>query len=155
MPAALLPLSYDNESLLMQLGILGRLFHLDTVSPARFDQVLEIYQEMHRVYKDQEIDWMLIHDAGCTIDDTELPHHVTTKADLECMIEGTFRSFLNALPAPPTIVTIARSCIDEYCPAEDVEQIQAGVLDELRQRIGSDIDVTLKYLQDEAEEADP
>jgi hypothetical protein len=63
---------------------------------------------MRRAYKDTEIDWMQIHDAGCTIDDTELPHHLTNKSDLERLLEGTFRSFLNALPADPTVVTIAR-----------------------------------------------
>ena len=74
----------------------------------RFEAVREIYDEMHRAYADAEIDWMLVHNAGCTIDDTELPHHVTSKADLERLIEGTFKSFLNALPALPTIVTVAR-----------------------------------------------
>lgn len=74
----------------------------------RYDGVLQIYEEMHRVYRDSEIDWMQVHDAGCTVDDTELPHHVTNKPDLDRLIEGTFKSFLNALPALPTIVTIAR-----------------------------------------------
>lgn len=73
-----------------------------------YDAILEIYDDLHREYRESEIDWMLIHNAGCTIDDTELPHHVTSKVDLDRLIEGTFKSFLNALPAPPTIVTIAR-----------------------------------------------
>ncbi|XP_014203989.1 UPF0489 protein C5orf22 homolog [Copidosoma floridanum] len=119
----------------------------------RYDAVLEIYDGIHRVYNDVEIDWMQIHDAGSTIDDTELPHHITSKNDLDRLIGGTFKSFLNALPAPPTIVTVARSSEDDYCPAEDVELIQAGVLDELRQRIDSEMDVRLAYLENEEEGA--
>ncbi|XP_058792948.1 UPF0489 protein C5orf22 homolog [Phymastichus coffea] len=114
----------------------------------RLDAVRDLYNELTREYKDSEIDWLLIHNAGSTIDDTELPYHITSKVDLDRLIEGTFKSFLNALPAPPTIVTIARSCVDEYCPEEDVEQIQAGVLDELRQRIGSEVNVRLVYQDD-------
>ncbi|XP_011504418.1 PREDICTED: UPF0489 protein C5orf22 homolog [Ceratosolen solmsi marchali] len=148
-----------NEARNEQLAELEKLFSFlqrernlnsfDAPRTPRYDAVLQIYNEIRRVYKDFEIDWMQIHDAGCTIDDTELPHHLTNKADLDRLIEGTFKSFLNALPAIPTIVTVARSCDDEYCPAEDVEQIQVGVLDELRQRIGPKINVRLAYLEKE------
>ncbi|XP_061933126.1 UPF0489 protein C5orf22 homolog [Apis cerana] len=115
---------------------------------ARYEAVQLIYQELTSVYKQSEIDWKMIHDAGCTRDDTDLPHHVTKPNDLDRLISGTFRSFLAALPAPPTIVTIARSSQDEYCPSENVDQIQVGVLEELRQHLG-DIDVQLAYLKEE------
>ncbi|CAK9803751.1 UPF0489 protein C5orf22 homolog [Anthophora plagiata] len=101
-----------------------------------------------RAYKQSEIDWKIIHDAGCTRDDTDLPDHVTKPNDLDRLISGTFRSFLAALPCPPTIVTIARSSEDEYCPMEDVDQIQFGVLEELRQRLG-EIDIRLAYQEEE------
>ncbi|KAL7298769.1 hypothetical protein TKK_0008514 [Trichogramma kaykai] len=110
-----------------------------------YEAVKELHQEMHKHYKDQEIDWMLVHNSGCTIDDTELPHHVTSRPDLERFIEGAFRAFLLALPALPTIVTVARSSIDEYCPEEDVDLIQDGVLRELESRIGHEVDVTKTY----------
>ncbi|PBC31997.1 hypothetical protein APICC_07204 [Apis cerana cerana] len=113
-----------------------------------YEAVQLIYQELTSVYKQSEIDWKMIHDAGCTRDDTDLPHHVTKPNDLDRLISGTFRSFLAALPAPPTIVTIARSSQDEYCPSENVDQIQVGVLEELRQHLG-DIDVQLAYLKEE------
>ncbi|XP_017754997.1 PREDICTED: UPF0489 protein C5orf22 homolog [Eufriesea mexicana] len=113
-----------------------------------YEAVELIYREITKVYKQSEIDWKLVHDAGCTRDDTDLPDHVTTPNDLDRLISGTFKSFLAALPAPPTIVTIARSSEDEYCPSEDVDQIQFGVLDELRQRLG-DIDVRLTYQEEE------
>ena len=67
-----------------------------------------LYREIMSVYKDSEIDWISIHDAGCTRDDTDLPHHVTSQNDLDRLLTGTFRAFLAALPAPPTIVTISR-----------------------------------------------
>lgn len=41
-----------------------------------------------------------------------------------------------------------RSSQDEYCPSENVDQIQVGVLEELRQHLG-DIDVQLAYLKEE------
>lgn len=51
---------------------------------------------------------MLIYDAGCTIDETGLPDHVTESNDLIRLINETFKSFLAALPNAPTIITIAR-----------------------------------------------
>lgn len=116
---------------------------------ARYEAVELIYHEIMRCYKDSEINWTLVHDAGCTIDDTDLPHHVTSQQDLDRLITGTFRSFLAVLPAPPTIVTVARSSYDEYCPPEDVDQIQVGVLDELKQRIAAEVDTKLLYLEED------
>ncbi|XP_043266371.1 UPF0489 protein C5orf22 homolog [Venturia canescens] len=120
----------------------------ENISSHRFEAVERIYHEVTKVYADSEIDWTYVHDAGCTRDDTDLPHHVTSQNDLNRLITGTFRVFLASLPAPPTIVTIARSSEDDYCPPEDVDQIQAGVLDELGQRLGSEIDVKLAYLEE-------
>lgn len=74
----------------------------------RYEAVQLIYREVTSVYKQSDVDWKLIHDAGCTRDDTDLPDHVTKQNDLDRLITGTFRSFLTALPALPTIITIAR-----------------------------------------------
>ncbi|XP_068970908.1 UPF0489 protein C5orf22 homolog [Bombus flavifrons] len=115
---------------------------------ARYEAVELIYRELISVYKQSEIDWKMIHNAGCTRDDTDLPDHVTTPNDLNRLISVTFRSFLTALPTPPTIVTIARSSEDEYCPSEDVDQIQMAVLEELRECLG-DIDIQLAYQEEE------
>lgn len=41
-----------------------------------------------------------------------------------------------------------RSSEDEYCPIEDVDQIQLGVLDELRQRL-ENVDIQLAYQEEE------
>ncbi|XP_024947428.1 UPF0489 protein C5orf22 homolog isoform X3 [Cephus cinctus] len=122
----------------------------EEVQSPRYEAVARVHREVTAVYKDSEIDWSIVHDAGCTRDDTDLPHHVTTPNDLDRLITGTFRSFLAALPAPPTIVTVARSTEDDYCPKEDVEQIQLGVLDELKERIES-VDIRLAYQEKEDE----
>lgn len=74
----------------------------------RYEAVNRLFQEVTSAYRDSEIDWMLVYNAGCTIDDTILPEHVTESNDLDRLINGTFRLFLAALPTLPTIVTIAR-----------------------------------------------
>ncbi|XP_043685774.1 UPF0489 protein C5orf22 homolog isoform X3 [Vespula pensylvanica] len=112
---------------------------------ARYEAVEVIFRELTSVYKDNDIDWRLIHEAGCTRDDTDLPDHITKPNDLERLIGGTFALFLSALPVEPTIITIARSAEDDYCPTEDVDLIQTRVLDELDKRLESNIDVQLNY----------
>lgn len=45
-------------------------------------------------------------------------------------------------------VLVHRSSEDEYCPSEDVDQIQMAVLEELRECLG-DIDIQLAYQEEE------
>lgn len=78
------------------------------LSFSRYETVDRLHQEVTSIYRDSEIDWIQVYNAGCTIDDTVLPEHVTEPNDLDRLINGTFRLFLAALPTPPTIVTIAR-----------------------------------------------
>ncbi|XP_035721893.1 UPF0489 protein C5orf22 homolog isoform X1 [Vespa mandarinia] len=112
---------------------------------ARYEAVETIVCELTTVYKEKDIDWRLIHEAGCTRDDTDLPDHVTNPTDLERLISGTFALFLSALPVEPTIVTVARSAEDDYCPMEDVDLIQAKVIEQLDKRLESKMDVQLNY----------
>lgn len=121
----------------------------DGSKTSRYETVDRLFQEVTSVYRDPEIDWMLVYNAGCTIDDTVLPEHVTEPNDLDRLINGTFRLFLAALPTSPTIVTIARSSEDDYTPLENVDQIQVDVLDQLRERLGSEIDIKLIYQDEE------
>ncbi|KAL6264615.1 hypothetical protein P5V15_004717 [Pogonomyrmex californicus] len=114
-----------------------------------YEAVNLLCKEVRSVYKDSEVDWSLVYNAGCTIDDTVLPEHVTEPNDLDRLISGTFRSFLMALPTPPTIITIARSSDDDYTPGENVDQIQVDVLDQLREHLGSEIDIKLTYQENE------
>lgn len=97
------------------------------------DKIVELRDQILKHYKDEEIDWELIHDAGCTCDDTELPCHISNDEELEVMFER-FRKFLNNLRDTPVIITISRSTEDDYTPSEDVEKIQEFVLKCLKER---------------------
>lgn len=97
-------------------------------------------------YIDEEVDWELVHDAGCTCDDTELPHHISTKEELEMMFIS-FKTMLDLLPYAPTVITISRSTEDDYTPQKDVEFIQETVLKILNCRFSCD-DPQLTYLEE-------
>ncbi|XP_033607842.1 UPF0489 protein C5orf22 homolog [Cryptotermes secundus] len=101
-----------------QLSELGAIFeHLQlhrglqnyqgTSSP-RFQSVHALVQEVEAHYPGEQIDWTLVHDAGCTCDDTDLPDHVTTRDDIQQLITTSFAGLLSSLPGPPTIITISR-----------------------------------------------
>lgn len=82
-----------------------------------------------------EVDWMFYYDAGCTFDSAELPHHESTQDEIDHLI-GAFKLFLKRLKRLPTIITISRSSEDDYCPAHQVESIQADVLNALTEVFG-------------------
>ena len=81
----------------------------------------------------ETIDWNMIHDAGCTCDDSELPHHPSSVDEIRQLVCET-KAFLSKLWNPaistqtwPTIVTVARSSLDDYCPPDQVDMIQSLV----------------------------
>lgn len=113
----------------------------------------EVYQKVEKLreailenYKEKEVDWELVYDAGCTCDDSDLPHHVSSEEDLEIMFDS-FKTFVEILPITPTIITISRSTEDDYTPSEDVDRIQEKVLDILQQKFVCDRPV-LSYEQE-------
>ena len=83
------------------------------------------------------IDWKLIHDAGCTCDDTDLPHHISSNEEISILLRQT-RVFLQSLNLVPTIVTVSRSSLDEFCPENQVEMIQSQLIDLLQTLVGPD-----------------
>ncbi|XP_053849982.1 UPF0489 protein C5orf22 homolog isoform X3 [Vidua macroura] len=87
-------------------------------------------------------DYEMVHQAGLTCDYVELPHHVSTEDEIEGLIQS-IRVLLTDLPKP-TLVTVARSSLDDYCPSEQVDIIQEKVLDLLHSVYGS-LDVHLDY----------
>ncbi|XP_069685879.1 UPF0489 protein C5orf22 homolog [Periplaneta americana] len=114
----------------------------------KLQTVATLVKNVETQYPGEEVDWELVHDAGCTCDDTDLPHHVTSRKDIEQLISLSFAGLLSVLPGPPTVITISRSSEDDYCPLEDVEFIQEAVLKVLRQ-VYSPVSVILAYEEEE------
>lgn len=90
-----------------------------------------------------EIDAAFLHEFGCTTDDPELPHHISSDAEIASLLYSMEKSVMS-LDKPPTLVTISRSSIDDYCPSNQVDQIQSQVLESL-QKIFKNIEVFYHY----------
>uniref|UniRef100_K1R958 UPF0489 protein C5orf22-like protein n=1 Tax=Magallana gigas TaxID=29159 RepID=K1R958_MAGGI len=88
------------------------------------------------------VNFDLLHEAGCTCDDTELPHHVSNQEQMNLLVDAT-QEFLSHLKRP-TIITMARSSQDDYCPPDQVESIQNSVL-EILQDLYLEIELTVDY----------
>ncbi|XP_050509335.1 UPF0489 protein C5orf22 homolog [Diabrotica virgifera virgifera] len=110
----------------------------------QWKKVDNLRKKMLEHYEEDDIDWLLVHDAGCTCDDSGLPDHISSMEELEVMFD-CFKNFLEILPKPPVIVTISRSTEDDYTPFENVELIQNKVTELLKLRFSCDEPV-LQYL---------
>lgn len=96
--------------------------------PSTTESLNQLLTDLQRHYGRDELDYEIIHNAGCTCDTIELPHHESTKQEIFAMIVE-FKTFLKSLKGPPTIVTISRS--SEY--AHDVvDFIQESVVATLK-----------------------
>ncbi|XP_059477954.1 UPF0489 protein C5orf22 homolog isoform X3 [Neocloeon triangulifer] len=106
------------------------------IDSARVKAVKELVNSVHAAYPlDEErlsLDWEIVHDAGCTLDNgNDLPHHVSSDEQIAELVERSLSAVLRALPSPPTFVTLARSSEDDYTPPEAVDLIQDAVIAKL------------------------
>ncbi|KAI4461835.1 misexpression suppressor of ras 6 [Holotrichia oblita] len=114
-----------------------------------YKKVKSLQDKLLQHYSDEQIDFELVHDAGCTHDETELPHHVSSVEELEMMFDS-FKNYLEILPLPPVLITISRSTEDDYTPQEDVDMIQEHVIKILQDKFNCDVPV-LDYVENDAE----
>lgn len=90
-------------------------------------QVRAIHEAVRKHCPRQEVDWAMVHEAGQTFDDSELPHHVSSSVEIQSLLRQT-ELLLSWLGKQPTVVTVSRSSEDDYCPPDQVEEIQEGLL---------------------------
>ncbi|XP_053665000.1 UPF0489 protein C5orf22 homolog [Anopheles marshallii] len=111
-------------------------------------KVTTLVRTLKREYKEEEIDWSMIYDAGCTCDVTDLPHHESSQEEIETMV-GQLERFLEKLPCPPVVITVSRSSEDDYTPATQVEMIQEMVLAALTKCLRAELDTPILHYKDQ------
>lgn len=134
--ASLLQCSRSREILLQELESV--FMHLDdgkpldeypteTLTAVNTEDLSFVVNELLKHY--DTIDWLIVHNAGCTIDNIELPNHHTDMADIAKSMDIVF----NFLPIihNPAAITIALSTGDDYCPLESARFINESLLAKL------------------------
>lgn len=120
----------------------GRL-HLDAIRDI-VDAVEATAEEKDGEEGGGGVDWLQVHDAGCTCDDTELPHHVSDLGEVEELCGRLYTLLTSLGDRSPCVVTMARSSLDEFTPPEQVESIQEVAVDTIRKAY-PEIEVHLDY----------
>ncbi len=110
----------------------------------QFSQIQKSIQQSSG--KADRIDWKLIHDAGSTCDDTDLPHHVSSGEEISILLTRT-QQFIHMLGMMPSVITMSRSALDEFCPENQVEMIQSQLLELVQNFVGGSdkVDINLGY----------
>ncbi|CAK8673278.1 UPF0489 protein C5orf22-like [Clavelina lepadiformis] len=83
--------------------------------------ILKNYEaSLNKKLDDEDIE--IFHGAGCATGDAGLPHHVSSADEIDRLIDCV--EYILKQINPPKLITIARSSIDDYCPADQVDDIQ-------------------------------
>ncbi|XP_070574936.1 UPF0489 protein C5orf22 homolog isoform X2 [Ptychodera flava] len=142
------------EKILQQLSIGKEFSQQEREENSRLSQILELISDIKAGGNDTEIDYDLLHQAGMTCDDNdELPCHVSDQDEIKTLMLA-METVLSGLQKP-TMVTVARSSYDDYCPKDQVEFIQHSVLRTLQTMYGK-LDVQIDYWEylDDDDDAD-
>ncbi|KAG5674244.1 hypothetical protein PVAND_004224 [Polypedilum vanderplanki] len=108
-------------------------FNDDASLREKFERTKELIDCLCHHYSIYDIDWFIVNDAGCTVDDElhQLPHYESSEEEIKEMMTK-FENFLRSLKRYPEIITISRSSHDDYCPSNQVEMIQTSVIKALQ-----------------------
>ncbi|XP_050529463.1 UPF0489 protein C5orf22 homolog [Daktulosphaira vitifoliae] len=118
-------------------------YPLEKLTAVNVERLSYAVQELSEHY--DTVDWLIVHNAGCTIDNIELPNHHTDAADIAKSMEVVF-DFLQLIQRP-VAVTVALSTGDEYCPADSIEFIRETLFTKL-ECLYNELDVK-NYVQDD------
>ncbi|OWF34732.1 UPF0489 protein C5orf22-like [Mizuhopecten yessoensis] len=72
----------------------------------RCELILKLVGDLRQTFGEDGVDFRLLHDAGCTCDDTELPHHVSSQEQITLLVDAVQE--LLCRMHKPTIITMAR-----------------------------------------------
>ncbi|XP_045475435.1 UPF0489 protein C5orf22-like [Harmonia axyridis] len=81
----------------------------------RTSLILEEFQRHN--YQIAEIDWDMMYDCGHSFGVHDLPHQVSTHAELDVLF-NVLEKFLDSLHEPPSIITVSRSDLENYAYIE-------------------------------------
>lgn len=114
---------------------------VSAVVRAVWPQIGELLAALNLHYDAATVDWPQLYNAGCTRDSRngDLPHHIATAAQLDAGIAEFEQVLRDLQPVTPTVITIARSAEDDYCPVDQVEDIQERVWRTLQRVYGHEL----------------
>ncbi len=102
---------------------------------------------LRRIFIRDSLDTEILHEYGSGLDECPLPEHVSTSEEV-CLMMDQMVEFLGVyMPREgsllPGCLTIARSSLDDYCPADQVDFIQEQALKRIRAYFNSIDDINL------------
>lgn len=95
--------------------------------------------DLAKIIEKNRIDFEIIHSYGSGMDEKALPHHISSQKEINEMIdkfEQFIGKYLLNISIKPSVVTIARSSLDDYCPTDQVNFIQDETLNVIKKSFG-------------------